>query len=147
MSAPQMSPPPISAPAPGAAASPPGGAVASNSANGAAQAKLHATAQKFEAIFVRQMLSQARAADMGDTLFKSQANDTFRQMQDERFADIAAQKGSLGLAAMIEKQLSARLYPADAGAAPARSPGPTSHRLPEGLGRGNGPSPRSVSSD
>ena len=82
---------------------------ATSAAPSAAQAKLHATAQKFEAIFVRQMLASARTASMGDTLFKSQANDTFRQMQDERFADIAAAKGSFGLAAMIEKQLSAQL--------------------------------------
>ena len=107
-----MSPPiSFSTIAPGAAVSsvgsPTGGAVAPKPAPTAAQAKLHATAQKFEAIFVRQMLASARSANMGDTLFKSQANDTFRQMQDERFADIAAAKGSLGLAAMIEKQLSA----------------------------------------
>jgi flagellar protein FlgJ len=115
MSAPQISQTPISAIALGAAVSsvglPTAGAAAPNPAHAApltpTQAKLHATAQKFEAIFVRQMLASARSADMGDTLFKSQANDTFRQMQDERFADIAAAKGSLGLAAMIEKQLSA----------------------------------------
>ena len=115
MSVPQISPAPVSTVAPGAAVSPvgspTGGAVAPNPATSAAptaaQAKLHATAQKFEAIFVRQMLASARSANMGDTLFKSQANDTFRQMQDERFADIAAARGSLGLAAMIEKQLSA----------------------------------------
>ena len=109
MSAPQLSPSPISTLAPGAAASLSSGAVAPTPATSSAQAKRHATAQKFEAIFVRQMLASARSADMGDTLFKSQANDTFRQMQDERFADIAAQKGSLGLAAMIEKQLSAQV--------------------------------------
>jgi flagellar protein FlgJ len=107
-----MSPPiSLSTVAPGAAAlpvgSPTGGAVVPKAAPSPAQAKLHATAQKFEAIFVHQMLASARSANMGDTIFKSQANDTFRQMQDERFADIAAAKGSLGLAAMIEKQLSA----------------------------------------
>lgn len=107
-----MSPPiSLSTVAPGAVVSPVGspivGGAAPNPVKSAAQAKLRATAQKFEAIFVRQMLASARNANMGDTLFKSQANDTFRQMQDERFADIAAAKGSLGLAAMIEKQLSA----------------------------------------
>ena len=107
--------PPISpsAVAPGAAVSKvvpsTGSTVAPDPAKSATQAKLHATAQKFEAIFVRQMLASARSANMGDTLFKSQANDTFRQMQDERFADIAAARGSLGLAAMIEKQLSAQV--------------------------------------
>lgn len=105
MSAPHLSPPSFPALAQGAAPSLSSGVAAPDPA----RAKLHATAQKFEAIFVRQMLASARSANMGDTLFKSQANDTFRQMQDERFADIAAQKGSLGLAAMIEKQLSAQM--------------------------------------
>lgn len=80
-----------------------------------AKQKLHETAQKFEAIFVRQMLAAARSAELGDPLFKSQASDTFRQMQDERFADIAAKQGSFGLAAMIERQLSAKLPTAKGG--------------------------------
>lgn len=80
-----------------------------------AKQKLHETAQKFEAIFVRQMLAAARSAEMGDPLFKSQASDTFRQMQDERFADIAAKQGSFGLASMIERQLSQTLPAAKTG--------------------------------
>ena len=73
--------------------------------------QLAKVATQFEAIFVRQMLSQARQGGLGDELFGSQGGDTFRQMQDERFADIAAEKGMLGLAAAIEKQLAARLAP------------------------------------
>lgn len=73
------------------------------------RAKLHQAAQQFEAIFARQMLASARATDFGDDLFSSQASQTFRQMQDERFADIAAKTGALGLGAAIEQQLSGRL--------------------------------------
>lgn len=71
--------------------------------------QLAQAARQFEAIFVRQMLAQARKAGFGDALFGNQAADTFRQMQDERFADIAADKGMLGLAATIERQLAGRL--------------------------------------
>lgn len=69
------------------------------------RAQIRQTAQQFEAIFVRQMLSAARKSDFGDTMTSSQGADTFTQMQDARFADIASQKGAFGLARMIEKQL------------------------------------------
>ena len=66
-------------------------------------------ARQFEAIFVRQMLSAARKADFGEDIFGGQAMDTFRQMQDERFADIASDTGAFGLAAMLEAQLARHL--------------------------------------
>ena len=74
--------------------------------------KLASAARQFEAIFVRQMLAAARKADFGgDSLFSDPGLETFRQMQDERFADIAAERGTLGIARMIEAQL-ARQAPA-----------------------------------
>lgn len=76
--------------------------------------KLKATARQFEALFMRQMLAAARKTDFGGSdLFGSSAMDTFRQMQDEHFADLSAQTGTLGLATIIEAQL-ARFLPADA---------------------------------
>lgn len=71
--------------------------------------KLAQAAKQFEAIFTRQMLASARAAKLGgdDPLFGGQGLDTFRQMQDERFADIAANSGTLGLAKSLETQLTA----------------------------------------
>lgn len=74
--------------------------------------KLTAAAKQFEAIFVRQMLAAARQTDFGDDLFGGQGMDTFRQMQDERFADIASQTGALGLAKIIEARL-AQFLPAE----------------------------------
>ena len=70
------------------------------------RAQLSSAAKQFEAIFVRQMLSAARQANFGDELFGSEATSTFREMQDSRYADIAAETGSLGLATQIEAQLS-----------------------------------------
>ncbi|MET0250674.1 MAG: rod-binding protein [Novosphingobium sp.] len=72
---------------------------------GADRAALAKAAQGFEAIFVRQMLAAARQASFGDSLFDSRATETFRDMQDARFADLAAQSGALGLARQIEAQL------------------------------------------
>ena len=79
------------------------------------QEKLHKAAQAFEAIFVRQMLSTARSSNFGSDLFSSQAADTFKSMQDERFADIAAKSGALGFAKVIEAQLAKHVKIADGG--------------------------------
>lgn len=74
------------------------------------RARLHSAAQAFEAIFVREMLAAARAEKFGDTLWGSdQGNDTFAAMRDQRFADIAAQTGAIGLGTQVEAQLAARM--------------------------------------
>jgi flagellar protein FlgJ len=84
--------------------------------------KLSATAKQFEAIFVRQMLAAARKADLGGgELTGGGALDTFREMQDNNFADIASQTGALGFAAKIEAQI-ARFLPSEQ-ATPAKSGG------------------------
>ena len=91
--------------------------VAGPAAAPARDPQLAKAAQQFEAIFVRQMLAEARKSRLsneGDTL-GGQGMDTFRQMQDERFADIASERGAFGLAKMIEAQLAKRA---------AASPGP-----------------------
>lgn len=70
------------------------------------QARLAEAARQFEAIFLRQMLSAARSADFGgDDLFGGQGEETFREMRDSRFAEIASNTGAIGLAASIEAQL------------------------------------------
>lgn len=74
------------------------------------RAQLTAAAKQFEAIFVRQMLAEARKTSFGgDALLGGQALGTFRQMQDERFAEIAAETGALGIARQVEAALTARL--------------------------------------
>ena len=77
--------------------------------HGTERAKLNVAAKQFEAIFIRQMLSAARQTDFGGGLFDSEALGTFRQMQDEKFADIAAQTGAFGIARQIEAQLASQL--------------------------------------
>ncbi|MFM9935873.1 MAG: rod-binding protein [Novosphingobium sp.] len=86
--------------------------------------QLRKAAQGFEAIFVRQMLSAARAASLGgsDALFGGQAQETFAAMRDERFAEIAANSGAFGLARQLEGQL-ARMLPASVPASAAKPAG------------------------
>lgn len=80
---------------------------------GSERERLTAAAQQFEAIFLRQMLAAARAADFGgDELFGGQGDETFREMRDAQFAQLASESGTLGLAARIEAQL-ARHLPAN----------------------------------
>ena len=82
-------------------------------ADASARDRLAEVAKQFEGIFLRQMLAAARKTNFGDSMFGSEAMGTFRQMQDERFADIAADTGAFGLAKMIEVHL-ARFVPAEA---------------------------------
>jgi flagellar protein FlgJ len=111
--------------------------------------QLTKVAQQFEAIFVRQMLTEARKSHLAadDDTLGGQGMDTFRQMQDDRFADIAAERGSFGLAKMIEAQIGAKLgggpstgsgraglgsntYPAQAELVEARATAPTASKEP-----------------
>lgn len=79
---------------------------------GSDRARLGEAARQFEAIFLRQMLSAARNADLGgDELFGGQGEETFREMRDARFAEIASNTGAIGLAASIEAQLARFLGP------------------------------------
>lgn len=68
--------------------------------------ELAKAAKQFEAIFVRQMLAAARKASLGEGLFDNSAVEQFQSMQDSNVADLVSEKGGLGLAATIERQLS-----------------------------------------
>lgn len=75
-------------------------------------ADLKAAAQRFEAIFIRQMLSAARATDFGgEDLLGGPGLEQFNAMRDEKLADIASETGAFGFAKLIEAQLAARIAP------------------------------------
>lgn len=91
---------------------PPGTATpfASAPTGGSEREQLRQAAQQFEAILVRQMLATARSTDFGgDDLFGGQADETFREMRDAQFAQLASESGTLGLAKSIEAQLAHHL--------------------------------------
>lgn len=66
---------------------------------------LRKAAQGFEALFLRQVIGSMRQAKLGDDLFGSSATNTYREMSDKQLADSLSQKGSIGIAAMVEAQL------------------------------------------
>ena len=66
-------------------------------------------ARGVEAMFLRQVLAAARAtsfADEDNPLSGGQAADTFTEMRDAKFAEIASQTDMIGLSAALAKQLS-----------------------------------------
>lgn len=107
--------------------------------------RLAQAARQFEAIFVRQVLAEARKSHFGGGLFDEGNPDsaigTFNRMQDEHVADLAAERGAFGLAKMIEAQLSAQVSPlppaGGVGGEPVMRTQPTSPPLaPPASGRG-----------
>ena len=84
----------------------PGASVPGSVTGRAPAAALRDVAQGFEAIMLRQLLAAADKVDFGgEELFGSSATDTYTDMRNARFAEIAAGQGTLGLAAQIEAQL------------------------------------------
>lgn len=71
--------------------------------------ELRRAAEGFEAILIRRMLEAARSADLGgDAVIGGSAIDQYTAMRDEYLAEIAAQRGTFGIAAAIETQLMRR---------------------------------------
>ncbi|MEL7198174.1 MAG: rod-binding protein [Pseudomonadota bacterium] len=71
------------------------------------QEQLREAAKGFEAIMVRRLLEAARATSFAkdDTPLNGGGRETWAQMRDEQFAEIAANSGSFGFARSIEEQL------------------------------------------
>jgi peptidoglycan hydrolase FlgJ len=68
------------------------------------KAELRAAAQKFEAVFLRELIGSMRKAKLADEMFGSSATDSFRELADARTADAIANLGQFGIAKLIEKQ-------------------------------------------
>ena len=60
------------------------------------------SAQQFEALFLQMMLKSMRDATPKGGLFDSQATETFEQMYDQQIVMAMSERGSTGLAQMIE---------------------------------------------
>lgn len=68
--------------------------------------KLKGLVQEFEAIFIQQMYKEMRSTIPDDGLIpRTNAEDTFVQMQDMEVARATARQGGIGLAEMMLKQL------------------------------------------
>ena len=68
-------------------------------------AKLKSAAQAFEAVFLRQMISSMRDANLGDGIFDSDSTKQFQDMADAKTAAAMSQHGVLGIAELVEKQM------------------------------------------
>ncbi len=93
------------------------GAAATSAASASPEmGKLRKTAQQFEAVFIRQMISSMRSASLGDGVFDSDGTKQFQDMSDAQTADAMAGKSALGIADMLVKQYGARIAATAAGA-------------------------------
>lgn len=68
-------------------------------------AALKAAAQQFEALFLQMVLKSMRDATPREGLFDSDQTRLYESLLDQQMAQVLAGKGSSGLAALIEKQL------------------------------------------
>lgn len=114
-----------SGPFPGQATSLPAGTLAAadvskDTSRLATRANLEAAGDKFEAVFTQMMLKSMRSVHLADDIFSSQAIDTFRDMQDQKTAQVMAEHHPLGLGKAVVDFL-ARAQPGLA-APPAATP-------------------------
>ena len=71
--------------------------------------ELKDVAEQFEAIFVHQMLKQARQGKLAEGLFNSEAQDTFNNMIDIEYSQILSKKNNFGIAEALIKQFQPHL--------------------------------------
>lgn len=72
---------------------------------------LRETAKQFEAHFIQQTMKSMRESVEKSDLFDNNDSDMFQDMMDKEVAAKMAERGSLGLADMIERSLSQRQGP------------------------------------
>ena len=71
--------------------------------------ELKDVAEQFEAIFVHQMLKQARQSKLADGMFNSEAQDTFNNMLDMEYSQVLSKKSNFGIADALIKQFQPHL--------------------------------------
>ena len=71
--------------------------------------ELKDVAEQFEAIFVHQMLKQARQGKLAEGIFSSEAQDTFNNMIDIEYSQILSKKNNFGIAEALIKQFQPHL--------------------------------------
>ena len=65
---------------------------------------LRAAAEQFEALFIQQLLKQARSAKLADDILGSDAGDTYIEMLDQERAKQLSTQIDLGIADALVKQ-------------------------------------------
>ncbi|MDA9882314.1 rod-binding protein [Alphaproteobacteria bacterium] len=80
-----------------------------NTLKGSKGKELRDVAEQFEAIFVHQMLKQARQSKLADGIFSSEAQDTFNDMLDSEYSSILSKKNNFGIAEGLIRQFSSHI--------------------------------------
>lgn len=75
------------------------------SAKNNSQDGIKAVAKQMEGLFVQMMLKSMRSASFKDGLFNSQQTEMFTSMYDQQIAQNIAERGNMGVADMMVKQL------------------------------------------
>ena len=75
------------------------------------RAAAKSAAQQFEAVFLQMVLKAMRDASPKEGMFDNEQSRLYQSMLDQQLAQTMSAKGSTGLAALIEKQLSRGLLP------------------------------------
>ncbi|WP_303785394.1 flagellar assembly peptidoglycan hydrolase FlgJ [Azovibrio restrictus] len=104
-------------------------------------AGLKSAAQEFEALFLQMMMKSMRATTSQDSLLDSDASRFFTGMLDQQVALNLSRSGGLGLAELLEQQLSRQL--AESGGRPASISAAPRSELP--LARPSGQQDRGAS--
>ena len=65
---------------------------------------LQSAAEQFEAMFIQQLLKQARSAKLADDILGSEAGDTYTEMLDQERAKQLSAQMNLGIADALVKQ-------------------------------------------
>ena len=69
-------------------------------------ADLQSAAEQFEALFIHQLLKQARSAKLAEDILGSEAADTYTEMLDQERAKQLSAQMDLGIAGALVKQFS-----------------------------------------
>lgn len=77
--------------------------VSADTSRVASRANLEKAGKQFEAVFTQMMLKSMRAPHLAEDLFGSKAQDTFRDMQDQKLSQVMADSKPLGIGkAMVD---------------------------------------------
>ena len=71
-------------------------------------ADLQAAAEQFEALFIHQLLKQARSAKLAEDILGSEAADTYTEMLDQERARQLSTQMNLGIADALVNQFNSR---------------------------------------
>ena len=71
---------------------------------------LEVVADQFEAIFVFQMLKQARQSKLAEGIFSSEAQDTFNNLLDMEYSELLSNKNNIDIADALIKQFQSHIH-------------------------------------